>query len=506
MKTRLASHAAALTLATLLLWGCASKPQSQRFFSPSPPSTPSAPSDLQVKWVPHPGGILDQGQAKGHFFLSWTDNSDNELGFVVERYYRQPRQVVGIWARVATVEADHDSYSHATIVRPPGVDFPGRDRVAYRVKAFNAGGASAYSNVAWDCFLPHLPGTCNSSPVAPIPIVILPATPAGLQATQGEAIGKISLFWDPVAGADAYRVHLYDPARQDFLPQEPTVPEGYTSAWGGFDAGQSYAFRVTALDASGRESEPSEIAVGWAGSGSPVETRASYGAYADRIVLDWPAVQADLNTDVQPPEPVYATEYDLYQAISDDVWQKIGGTGELTGEAQAHPSITVNGVLPNTEYAFKVVSIYPCDAPPGNQCESEYGLSPIARGCAGPQCRTLPVPVVSATDDLCSDCDTPSRVEVHWSQVNGAVGYDLHRAPSPWGPRTPLLIGAMATAFVDRNVIPWTSYQYCVQAIGAQGERSPFGCDWGGAAKLTSYYSEERGRCFPSCEHPGDLP
>ncbi len=506
-----AIRSAAAALAALVLSACAGPAGSPWLFSPLPPQTPTAPTDLRVTFVPWQGLFAVK---VGEFLLNWADNSDNELGFVVEQYF--PRSTAETaedrWARVATLPAGTRAHFVSVLRLPdgPGAGPGASSAVAFRVKAYNVAGPSAYSNEAWDCVRPYLPGTCRS-PVDAIASAVLPpppAAPAGVQATQGAAISRIYVSWQAVPDAVAYRVYQFDPHRSEFLPREPVVADGFTSATGLFDAGRSYAFRVTALNAAGRESSPSAVAIGWAGSGAPATVMASYGdpAYPDRIVVQWAPVQSDLDTGQHPPQPVMASQYDLYQQVTAVDWQKIGGTGVLSGAAQARPSITVADVVANSEYAFAVVSIYPCDAPPANQCQSELGLSPIARGCAGPLCRTLPTPAPTASDGLCSDCDTPARVEVRWTTVNGAIGYDLSRAPSPWGPWTPLLQQSPATTYTDSPVSTWTSYWYCVQAVGAQGQRSPFGCDWGHAGRLTSYFSTDLGRCFPSCEHPADLP
>ncbi len=67
--------------------------------------------------------------------LSWTDNTDSETGFIIERkkYSR------GIFTEIATVAADVTTYNDS------GLDYYAN--YYYRIKAYNAVGSTRYSNV-----------------------------------------------------------------------------------------------------------------------------------------------------------------------------------------------------------------------------------------------------------------------------------------------------------------------------------------------------------------------
>src|SRR4029453_5409565 len=66
--------------------------------------------------------------------LSWSDNSTNEVGFRIERR----TGATGTYAEIATVGVNTASYTD--------VNLPNGTTYCYRVRAYNAGGASAYSN------------------------------------------------------------------------------------------------------------------------------------------------------------------------------------------------------------------------------------------------------------------------------------------------------------------------------------------------------------------------
>ena len=66
--------------------------------------------------------------------LSWTDNASNEEGFLIERSVNG-----GAWTQVSQVGANMTRVNSTTQTR---------STYAYRVRAFNGGGYSSYSNVA----------------------------------------------------------------------------------------------------------------------------------------------------------------------------------------------------------------------------------------------------------------------------------------------------------------------------------------------------------------------
>lgn len=91
------------------------------------PVLPGAPSSLNVS----PVGIAPK--------LTWQVHGGNRTGIVVERQIEATKEGRGTWERIAKLGADTIEYSDSGVKKG--------QRVAYRVRAVNAEGESAYSNI-----------------------------------------------------------------------------------------------------------------------------------------------------------------------------------------------------------------------------------------------------------------------------------------------------------------------------------------------------------------------
>ncbi len=120
--------------------------------------TPAAPSGLSA--VADPSSIaLD---------LSWTDNSSDESGFVVERKL----STGSIYSALATTTVNVTTYVDSTVTQ--GTTYN------YRVRAYNAFGYSGYTGVAT--------GTAPSIPAAPF-FVVPSASSSSVLLTSGTSTG-----------------------------------------------------------------------------------------------------------------------------------------------------------------------------------------------------------------------------------------------------------------------------------------------------------------------------
>ncbi len=173
------------------------------------PNPPSAPSSLTATAV-----------SGSQINLAWADNSNNETEFVLE----VSTDGGATFAFLATRGANSTSHSHTGL--------PPETTRHYRVKARNAGGESAYSNVA-------------SATTLQVP----PAAPTNLTATALSS-SEIRLNWNDVSGEQGYRIERRqgnDPFA--FLANVGANATTYTD--GGLQANKVYVYRVLAFNEAG---------------------------------------------------------------------------------------------------------------------------------------------------------------------------------------------------------------------------------------------------------------
>ncbi len=193
---------------------------------PPPPSPPSAPSGLAA--TPASPTQVD---------LVWTQTSDNEDGFKLERCTGSTATCdanPGLFAQFAQVSANVTNYSDTG--RSPNTTY------AYRLRAFNAGGNSAYSNTD-DATTPPLP---------------LPADPSSLTATAVSA-SQINLAWTQNSNnEDGFKIERCmgtqafcdgNPASFSQIAQVGVDVTNYSST--GLAASTTYSHRVRAYNGSG---------------------------------------------------------------------------------------------------------------------------------------------------------------------------------------------------------------------------------------------------------------
>ena len=94
--------------------------------APPPPAVPAAPTALAA--------TVGAGRTVR---LAWTDNATNESGYYVDRAKVNNNGTLGAWAAVATLGANTSAFSQSVA----------KGNYAYRVRAWNAGGAAASNEV-----------------------------------------------------------------------------------------------------------------------------------------------------------------------------------------------------------------------------------------------------------------------------------------------------------------------------------------------------------------------
>ncbi|MEM7351337.1 MAG: fibronectin type III domain-containing protein [Acidobacteriota bacterium] len=186
-----------------------------------PPVSMSVPLTVPAP----PAGLQAVLTASDRITLSWSDNSDNEDRFEVER-----RIGGGGFQQVAVVGQNTTSWQDSGLA--PAITF------TYRVRARNEAGASGFSNTA---------STTTPGEVAPTGLSAVPLSTS-----------EIELTWtDNAAGESGYRVEMRPPSGEFGLIQSlPANSE--TTRVAGLDEGTIYTFRVQATGGSGDSSYSNE--------------------------------------------------------------------------------------------------------------------------------------------------------------------------------------------------------------------------------------------------------
>jgi WD40 repeat protein len=190
--------------------------------------------------------------------LSWTDNSENELGFRIERKIG----VAGAWNQITTVTAGVTTYPDSGLL-PSTTCY-------YRVRAYNAAGDSAWSNEAWAT-------TFDTPPAAPS----LAAEPPFTAGTTN------SLSWSSVGSPTGYYLEW----ATDSSFTATAGNSGWTPATAhlatGLVDGQLYYYRVKCRDAFSQESPWSNVVSSRQDASAPMApgTPADAGLYTSTTAV-----------------------------------------------------------------------------------------------------------------------------------------------------------------------------------------------------------------------------
>jgi hypothetical protein len=177
------------------------------------PTPPAAPSNLTATAV-----------SSSQINLTWTDNSNNEDGFRIERCQGAS---CNNFAEIATVAANTTSYSNTGLTAATAY--------RYRLRAYNSAGNSAYSNIA--------SATTSAS---------TPAAPSSLTATAVSS-SQINLTWtDNSNNEDGFRIERCQGAGCANFAEITTVGANATSYSNtGLTASTTYQYRVRAYNSTG---------------------------------------------------------------------------------------------------------------------------------------------------------------------------------------------------------------------------------------------------------------
>jgi fibronectin type 3 domain-containing protein len=284
----------------------------------------------------------------------------------------------------------------------------------FKVKAFNGSSESEFSTFAV--------GKTGYEPLD---------TPLDVTATDGTQIEKITITWDTVDGATYYRVSRstsQDSGYSVISGDETLTSYEDTTATPGTD----YYYKVQAFNAL-QSSVLSDYSLGMAMLAAPEDVTATDGTHTDRTDISWTASAG-------------AAHYIVYRSTNSST-----GFSAISGEV-ADTDYSDESGTPGTDYYYRVKAV---------KGEVESDFSAYSLGMTG-----LAAPGgVIATDGTYTD-----RVEIEWSEVEGAHHYIVLRSTSADSGYSALAGEPTDPEYTDSTGAAGTDYYYKVKAVNGDNE------------------------------------
>jgi lysophospholipase L1-like esterase len=344
--------------------------------------------------------------------LSWTDSSDNEVGFQIERSLTSG----GGFILLTTTTVNATSFLDAGL--------EGDTRYFYRVRAVNSGGSSAYSNEA-------------NATTQPAP----PAAPTGLNAVAISS-AQIHLNWvDNSTNETGFEIERADTSAV-FTLISTTTTNAISFLDTGLTENTQYLYRIRSLNGAGASAYTSNASVITLPMppAAPDSLNATTIAFS-QINLSW----QDLSTN----ETGFQIERSL-TSESDFTLVAITSANTTT-----YSDINLS---PQTNYFYRVKAINPGGS-------SNFTTESSATTFAGPP---------NAPTSLMASASSTTQINLSWVEASGnETGFQVEQSTSAAGNFTLITTtSANIDTYVDSGLQPGTTYFYRVRAINEVGSSS----------------------------------
>jgi transcriptional regulator CtsR len=375
------------------------------YLSLAPATPPAAPSGLTATTI-----------SASQINLAWTDNSNNETGFKIER----KTGAAGTYAEVGSVGAGVTSFSNTGLAAST--------EYFYRVFAHNGSGNSSYSNEA---------NATTQSPPAP------PSAPSGLTATAISS-SQINLTWtDNSNNEDGFKIERKTGAAGTYA-EVGSVGAGVTSFSNtGLAASTQYFYRVFAHNAGGNSAYSNEANATTSGTvaipAAPTNLVAT-AVSSSQINLTW--------TDASNNEDGFKIE------------RRNSGTTVYVEIAIVGANVTAyanTGLAASTKYGYRVRSYNSA----GNSAYSNLTSATTLAGTTPP----------SAPSNLVATAISSSQINLTWTDnASNEDGFKIERKTGAAGTYAEVgSVGANVTSFSNTGLAASTQYFYRVLAHNAGG-------------------------------------
>jgi hypothetical protein len=362
---------------------------------------PSAPSSLSA--VP---------SSSSHINLSWTDNSNNETGFKVERSTTSS----GPFSQIGTTASGVTTYGDTGLL--------GLTTYYYRVRAYNTTGDSNYSN------------TASAKTLGKVP-----TAPSNLTATAASS-SQINLSWtDNAAQESGFKVESATSASGPFTQIGTTASNVTTFASSGLTASTTFYFRVRAYNTAGDS--------GYSNSASATTQQRIPNAPSSLTATAASSTQINLSwTDNAAQESGFKIER---STSSSGPFSQIGTTAANV-TTYANSGLTVS-----TAYYYRVRAY---------NTSGDSGYSNTAS--ATTQGTTMP----AAPSNLTATAASSSQINLAWTDnASNETGFKVERSTSSSGPFSQIgTTAAGVTTYGNSGLTASTAYYYRVRAYNTTGD------------------------------------
>ncbi|MEW5766794.1 MAG: PKD domain-containing protein [bacterium] len=374
----------------------------------------SIPSDLVFITGPlilPPGQLVAWPVSSDQIEMTWSDRSDNETGFEIER-----RPEGGSYSRIGIVPANTETYSDLSGLSPNTTYY-------YRVRASNPHGSSDYSNETW-------------AATWDVP----PSPPTNLAATVLTS-SMINLTWqDNSNNETGFKIERKKQGEGYFLIGDVSAnTRTYTDFWV-FEPDTVYYYRVRAYNLMG------------------------FSVYSKEAVVTSPDIPPAPPADLKA---VASSSHSINLTWQDNSDNETGfrierkGRGETYAEIAAVPANTEtyfdSGLSPNAAYSYRV------------RAYNQMGDSAYSKEAAAATWDTPPSPPTHLRATVVES----ASVDLEWQDnSDNETGFKIEKKPK--GGSYSLIGTVLATTetYSDLNIEPGATSYYRVRAYNQFGDSS----------------------------------
>ncbi|MBN1669829.1 MAG: fibronectin type III domain-containing protein [Kiritimatiellae bacterium] len=357
-----------------------------------------------------PGSLTAASLSASQIKVNWSDNSNNETGFKLERSLNG-----STWSQITQPAANATTYTDSGLAAAT--------KYYYRVRAYNSAGDSGYSNV----------GSATTGET-------VPSAPGSLTAASLSA-SQIKVSWiDSSSNETGFKI---DRRKSGTTTWERIATPGanatsYTDS--GLAAATLYYYIVKATNAAG-DSPYSNTAAATTGESVPAAPSgvAAVAQSATSIRVTW--------TDNSSNETGF--KIDRRQSGT-QTWVRIATPG-----ANA-TSYTDSGLAAATQFYYKVIA------------SNAAGDSPESNVAAATTDESLP----AQPANLAASVLSATEIRVTWTDTSdNETGFKIRRSLDgvDWDTPPPVYPVANATSYTDSGLSGGTTYYYMIRSENAAG-------------------------------------